>query len=217
VSQNRPERQPSQGLSTPVMAEVLRLGAESGQGGANDKKEGGGAPVFWRVFGGTLLSIAALVCVTVYQQLTNQIADLRNELGHLNTDLRKDVGRLSETHGDLVKKDEFSGRMRSVWDGIKELQSDRGALAALKERCAALAELHKAGEDERRRLARELQALREHQAGEQGRRELLGELQKLRERLAELEGRQAGPKVTPAVHKKDAKAATFEIPRELRE
>src|SRR5262249_18259827 len=117
-------------------------------------------------------------------------------------ELRKDLGRLSESHGDLVKKDECSGRLRSVWDSIKQVQGDRSDLTALKERCALLTELFKAGEEERRRLSAALQALRGQKAGAGERQEGVREIRKLRERLALLEGRQAGAgAVTPASHR----------------
>src|SRR5207302_2481288 len=54
-------------------------------------------PLFWRIFGTTVLSIAALVAVTLYQQLSNAITDLRGQ-----------CHAVSEACGDLVKKDEYN-------------------------------------------------------------------------------------------------------------
>jgi hypothetical protein len=156
-------------------------------------------PLFWRVFGGTLLSIAALVVLTLGQQFHNSLNELRADLEHLNSDLRKDMSRLSETYGDLVKKDEFSARMRSVWDSIKDLQTDKESFTALKERCAIMQARLQADEDNCKDLTRELQQLREARAREEERTELLRELQRLRERLAAMEGRQAAS-VAPSVH-----------------
>jgi chromosome segregation ATPase len=161
-------------------------------------------PLFWRVFGGTVLSIAALACVTAYQQLTGNINEVRGDLGHLSTDLRKDMGRLGEAQADLVRKDEFNTRMKSVWDSLKELRAEGGAIAALRERGALVEQQLKAGDEERKELGRELQRLREARAGDEERRELLRELQALRERLAAMEGRQpAPPEVKPAAHRED--------------
>jgi chromosome segregation ATPase len=184
------------------VAETLRsVASAAGQIDAPPAKEEARISIFWRVFGGTLLSIAALVVVTVYQQFTSSLNDLRGELGHLNIDLRKDMSRLSEAQADLVKKDDHNGRLRSVWDSIKELQADKSTVTALKERAAVLQELFKAAEEERKDLVRQLQQLREVKAGEEDRKELLRELQRLRERLALLEGRQqGGASVKPAVH-----------------
>jgi hypothetical protein len=203
LAENRSEQRGTPQLpSTPVVAETLRsVASASGPNEAAPAREEARISLFWRVFGGTLLSIAALVGVTVYQQVTNGLNDLRAELGHLNNDLRKDMSRLSETEADLVKKDDYNGRLRSVWDGIKELQTDKATVTALKERTAVLQELFKAAEEERKDLARQLQQLREVKAGEEDRKELLRELQRLRERLALVEGRQQGASVKPAVHR----------------
>jgi DNA repair exonuclease SbcCD ATPase subunit len=202
VGENRSEQRTGQQVpSTPVVAETLRSAAATG--GSNDTPAGGEARIslFWRVFGGTLLSIAALVAVTVYQQLTNGLNDLRGEQGHLNTDLRKDLSRLSEAQADLVKKDDYNSRLRSVWDGIKDLQADKSTVTALKERLAVLRQLFQTAEEERKDLIHQLQQLREVKAAEEDRKELLRELQRLRERLALLEGRQqGGATVNPAVH-----------------
>jgi chromosome segregation ATPase len=166
----------------------------------NDKDEGVGISLFWRIFGGTLLSIAAMVGITLYQQVANQVNALRTDLGYLNTDLRKDLGRVTENYGELVKKEEVAGRTKSVWDAIKELRGDRTELAALKERCEVLLEMLRAGERERRQLARELQKLREQRAGAEERLALVREVQQLRERIARLQGRRAAQAVRPADH-----------------
>jgi hypothetical protein len=137
--------------------------------------------IFWRVFGGTLVSIAALVVLTLCQYFNNCINELRGDLGHLHdevhkeighlaTDLRKDMAHLLENHANLVNKEEYTARVKSIWDSIKELQTLSATVAGLKERCSLHdQQLH--NEDERKEMVRELQ--------------------KLRERLANLEGRQA--------------------------
>src|SRR5579871_4092035 len=126
-------------------------------------------PVFWRVFGATLLSIAALVVITLCQHFTSSLNELRSDLSHLNEDLRKDMARLNEGQAHLVQKDEFSTRITSVWNSIKELQALGATVAALKEKT----------------LVREEQLRQQDE-----RQELVRELQRLRERLALLEGRQ---------------------------
>jgi chromosome segregation ATPase len=132
-----------------------------------------------------------MVCVTAYQGFSAQVKELRHDLGHLSEDLRKDMVRLAEAQADLVKKDQFANTMRAIWDGIKELRSNQTELTALKERCAGLAEACRAGEEQRRQLADEVQRLRERRAAQAERVELVEELQRLRERLAQMEGRQS--------------------------
>src|SRR5207245_11060665 len=83
-------------LGTPAVAmETLR--AATAAAGLPRTPEKGEERVswFWRVFGGTLLSLAGLVVMTLYQQFTNGLHDLRTDLNHLN-----------EARGDLIKKDE---------------------------------------------------------------------------------------------------------------
>lgn len=99
--------------------------------------------LFWRVFGGTLLSIAALVLITVYQQISGGLHGLRAGLNHV-----------TEVHADFVKKDEFSARNTSLWNGIKELQAANATVSALKERASLLEQQLKQAEDERKGLVK---------------------------------------------------------------
>lgn len=114
--------------------------------------------VFWRVFGGTLLSIAALVAVTLYQQFNNGLNDLRN-----------DLSRLNEGRGDFIKKDEFNSRMGAAWGGIKEAKDASTTVATLKEHSLLLEQQVKSGEEERKDLMREVRRLTERLAALEGR------------------------------------------------
>jgi chromosome segregation ATPase len=182
-------------------AECLRSSDTSTQGTLKSAKGEERISLFWRVFGGTLLSIAALVCITVYQQLTSTLGELRTNMNHL-----------TESRAELVKNDEFNNRMTSVWSSIKELQSANATLSGLKERSALLEQQVRTGQDQvnsqltsvctalkdlevpRESISalKERLALLEQQvkAGEDERKELVRELQRLRERQAVLEGRQ---------------------------
>jgi hypothetical protein len=182
--------------------------------------------VFWRVFGGTLLSIAALVAITLYNNFNSTV-----------TDLRKDLNNQIETRVDLIKKDEFNSRLTLVWNALKEMQAGSGAVTALTERSKSLEQQLKTGEDDRKDLHRQLEEQRraaeeerkdwtrkledQRKAGEEERKEYARkledqrkanederkdfsrELQKLGERLAAVEGRQAGqtaPKTASTTH-----------------
>jgi hypothetical protein len=94
--------------------------------------------VFWRVFGGTLLSIAALVVMTVYQQFSANLNELRAAITHL-----------SEVQADLVKKDDLNSRATYLWAGIKEAGGD---VAALKTRTALLESMTQVFEKEQKEL-----------------------------------------------------------------
>jgi hypothetical protein len=118
--------------------------------------------LFWRLFGATLLSILAMAMLTVYQQVTNDLSSLHNELG-----------RVGESRGDLLKKDEFSTQLRTLWGSIKDLQSINLILASMKERDSLLEAQIKSGEVERKELLQQLQQMRERLAGLEGRQNTL--------------------------------------------
>ena len=119
------------------------------------------AAMFWRICGGTLLSIAALACTVAYQQLSGSISELRVALNRLN-----------ETNADLVRKDELNNRVTTIWSGIKELSSSVGAVNGLRERSLLLEQQVKAGEEERKEMAREIKRLSERLAAVEGRQAL---------------------------------------------
>jgi DNA repair exonuclease SbcCD ATPase subunit len=161
--------------------------------------------LFWRVFGGTILSIVALVGITIYNNLSTSISELRSELSRVN-----------EARAELVKKEEFNARTQNVWDRLQALQELKVTVTALKEQVAGLGDkkaefqavqdkltlieqrLRTAEEDHKALSKAELAvaaleqkaAARESQlkAGEDERKELARQLQDLRERLAKVEG-----------------------------
>jgi chromosome segregation ATPase len=131
--------------------------------------------VFWRVFGGTLLSIVALVAITLFNSLNNTLSELRT-----------DIARLNEARADAVKKDEFNTRLTGTWDRVQAVQSQLGSqtagltnlqteLTGLKER------LGKQGLD--------LEAMRkEESAAQDAVKKDLAAIDPLKERVAALEG-----------------------------
>jgi hypothetical protein len=204
--------------ATLLAAETLRNGAESAAAAESPRGEER-LSVFWRVFGGTLLSIAALVVITVYNQFNTTL-----------TDLRKELNQLYENRAELLRKDEFSSRLSSVWTAMKELQGTTQSLAALNERaklleqhlerqarnaeedrkelCRKLDEQRKAAEEDRKETQRKLEEQRKLAEAERGellrqlqdqrkffdedRKELARQLQVLGERLVKVEARKAG-------------------------
>ena len=112
--------------------------------------------LFWRVFGGTLLSITALIGITIYQQFNNGINDLRNQIAKTN-----------ESHGDFVKKDEFNTRLSTVWSHVSE-PKDGATVTTLRDKITVQEQQMKSAEDDRKDMQRELQALRERIAKLEG-------------------------------------------------
>jgi len=94
----------------PVVAEAMRAGTEAPKAATKPNEEG--ISIFWRVFGGTILSIAALVVITLFNNITSTLSELRG-----------DVNKINEYRADLLKKDEFNTRMSSTWERVQGLQS----------------------------------------------------------------------------------------------
>src|SRR5262245_5968578 len=83
-------------------AETMRNAVEASHAKEESKKEDEKVSVFWRVFGGTILSILALVTITLYNNINSRISELRTELN-----------KEREARAELVKKDEFQSRITS--------------------------------------------------------------------------------------------------------
>jgi hypothetical protein len=143
--------------SLPVTVEMLRNASNRVPVAMAEKGEER-ISLFWRVFGGTILSIVALVAVTLYQQFTNSLGEIRSNVNHL-----------TESRAELIKTDEFNTRLTTVWTSIKELQAAQAANAALKTKADLLEQQLKMADDERKEMARQLQQLRERQAAVEAR------------------------------------------------
>jgi hypothetical protein len=161
--------------------------------------------VFWRVFGGTILSIFALVAVTLYNNLQSNVTELRAELSRSN-----------EARAELVKKEEFNTRMQSMWDRMQALQELKATVTGLKEQITVLGDKHgdlkgvrdqlaaveaklKAAEDDHKALAKAeltIGALEQKvltrdaqlKTADDERKDMAKQLAELRERLAKVEG-----------------------------
>ena len=125
--------------------------------------------VFWRLFGGTVLSLTGLFMISAYQSLTNGIHEVRT-----------DIGRIRESNGDFVKKDEFNNRTTAIWNGIRDAQAVTPSVTVLTNKAAMLETQLAAAEAERRELCRELLQLRERLAKLEGATEVKPAAAKIR-------------------------------------
>ena len=66
---------PQQPLSPLMMVEALRTAVQSPPAG-----DEGRIPLYWRIFGGTILSLVGMVVLTVFQQLHSTLGDFSSEL-----------------------------------------------------------------------------------------------------------------------------------------
>jgi chromosome segregation ATPase len=88
---------------------------------AKPHKDEDKANQFWRIFGGTVMSIAALVAITLYNGMHSSIAELR-----------ADIAKLNEARVDAAKKEDLAalrtqvtllGGYRTEIDSLKERAS----------------------------------------------------------------------------------------------
>jgi chromosome segregation ATPase len=125
-----------------LAAESLRAGDSSPRERKSDEKSGEEKiSLFWRVFGGTILSISALVVISAFQSQTNNIHEIRN-----------DVGRLREASGEYIKKDEFNTRSTTLWNRLQELQAAQASVTVLTTKLAAMEQQLATAERERKEM-----------------------------------------------------------------
>ena len=112
--QRRPEHEDESSDRTGELAamETARSAAESAMKAEPQKDEEHHISVFWRVFGGTILSITALVAITIYNNMSSSITELRNELS-----------REREALAGMVKKDEFNTRNTAMYERIRGIDA----------------------------------------------------------------------------------------------
>jgi hypothetical protein len=139
-----------------LAAETLRTGDTPPARKEGEKAEER-ISIFWRVFGGTILSITALSVISAYQSLANNIHEVRT-----------DLGRVRDSIGEYTKKDEFNGRIAKLWDGI---QTVAPTVTVLGNKATTLEGQLAAVETERKELCRELLQLRERLAKLEGQQE----------------------------------------------
>lgn len=109
-----------------VLTETTRIAGESAVQKATPKNDDEHISVFWRVFGGTLLSMVALGAITLYNSISSNIAELRADINHER-----------EARSDLLKKDEFNTRTSSQYERFRALDGLKPELEGLKERVNA--------------------------------------------------------------------------------
>jgi len=129
-----------------------------------EKKPEEQVPLFWKLCSAALLSISALIVVTLYNQLSATASQVRGDVGQLR-------GELSQLRTDLVPKDDYTLRNEQTVKSLKDVQaSNRAAADQWKEK----------GQEQRATVAN-LQAQI---------KELERELQRMREQLSALEQRE---------------------------
>jgi chromosome segregation ATPase len=110
-----------------LAAETMRSAGESAAAaGKTPAKEEERVSLFWRLFGGTILSITSLVLITLYNNLSTGISDLRN-----------DLNKQRDAMNELVKKEDFNTRSTNIYDRIRGLDALKVEIEGLRERVTA--------------------------------------------------------------------------------
>ena len=140
---------PRHTVSGAVVAETLRNACAPPVAYATPAQPRGEERIslFWRVFGGTILSIAALVGLTIYQSFAGSLNDLRTSINHVN-----------ELQANLATKDDLNTRATAIWAASKDVTAQA---ADLKTRTALLETQLRSADEERKELNREILSLRE--------------------------------------------------------
>jgi uncharacterized protein (DUF3084 family) len=121
MSHKRIDHEPDgSGDDTPALVEVVRTGGGEPTAKPKDEEQ---MSLFWRVFGGTILSMITLGTITLYNNISSNIAELRSELS-----------REREARAELIRKDEFNSRMTTQYERIRALDSQKAEFEVLKER-----------------------------------------------------------------------------------
>ena len=103
--------------------ETMRSAAESSGEKPAEKKEEERVSLFWRIFGGTILSIVALVSITLYNNISSSISELR-----------ADLGRERETRAEMVKKEEYNSRVSAIYERMRGIEGVKVEMEGLKEK-----------------------------------------------------------------------------------
>ena len=184
--------------TTPVVAETLRAVAAAHQKDTAPAKDEEKMSIFWRVFGGTILSIVALAAVTLYNNLQTGITELRAELTRereaaAGLAKKDDLDKEREARTLFAKKEDIDTRMTKLYERLRTAEGLKSDIEGLRERVAGNAA---AVEAARKDTAAAVEAVKKDTAGlellkervaavEAVKREVAG-LDAVRERLAAL-------------------------------
>ncbi|MCS6864144.1 MAG: hypothetical protein RMJ56_00680 [Gemmataceae bacterium] len=164
--------------------ETMRSAVDSNSEKPAEKKDEEKMSLFWRVFGGTILSIITLIAINIFNNLSSSIAELRAELN-----------REREARAEFIKKDEFNSRVTTQYERIRGLDSLKIELEAIKERVhnnAATIESIKrdtltAIEAMRKDIAGNAEAIKKDSAAIEVLRERIAAVETLKKEIATLE------------------------------
>jgi septal ring factor EnvC (AmiA/AmiB activator) len=133
-------------------------------------------PLFWKMCTAALLSISAMIAVTLYNQLNSSAGQARSDIGQLRAEL-------GQFRTDLVSKEDYNSHIEQTVHSIKEVQANnKTAMDTWRDRM----------QDQRATVSDLRYQIKETER----------DLQRMREELALLEQREAGAPVPSPDSKK---------------
>jgi septation ring formation regulator EzrA len=109
---------------------------------------------FYKLFGGTLLSLVGVLIVTVISMCYNSINEARQE-----------VNKLAKEQVECVRQKELQDRMQNMWLQVKDATAGRDAA---KEKVSGLETMINQQREENKILSKEVQNLRDRVAVMEG-------------------------------------------------
>lgn len=166
---------------TPLAVETARVAAADRFGPASAeprKPDEERVSLFWRLFGGTIVSVAALVSITLFNNLSSGIAEMRAE-----------VSRLQEAKVEAAKKDDLNAirtQVATFADYRREIDSLKERAAKNRDDLDAVKKETGGGVDAaRRELVAQIELMRKEQAtATDALKRELATVEVLKERLA---------------------------------
>lgn len=96
--------------------------------------------LFWRVFGGTILSVVALIALTLYNNLYSTISEVRAESTRTITELRTRIDAQNDSRGDLMRRTDLEKSLTALTTRIDAMDKLSTTITALREQMTALSE-----------------------------------------------------------------------------
>jgi chromosome segregation ATPase len=116
-----------QGSSLPVVAAAaLAAGGDRSNSDVKKVNEEEKISWFWRIFGGTILSMVALGTLTLYNNISTNLSDLRRELNQER-----------EARAELIRKQDFVTLLNNQGERLRLIEVLKADMEGLKERVAA--------------------------------------------------------------------------------
>ena len=96
--------------------------------------------LFWRVFGGTILSVAALIGVTLYNNLNSTISEIRADSTRTINELRARIDAQNDSRGDLMRRADLEKALTALSARLDAMDKLSSTIAAIKEQMTALSD-----------------------------------------------------------------------------